>query len=256
MFFLLFLQLGLLLLILCFLARRFCSSCFFLRLASALLLFLQLGLLLLFFLLLLLSQPQLFLFLFLLGQLQFFLLLLLLGELHLLLFFLFGQLRGLALGELDRFLLLLLLLGQLFGLLSGEFVRGLLLLFGFGQFLVLLFLALVGQPELFLLLLRIGRLQFLLLAFLGSGPRQRLARGGGIGVARDRLVVVIDGLGALTLLFVGEAALVVGFRVLGVDLDDAIEVRDRLVVAAGADQRRGAGVSAVTFFGSRVSAAS
>ena len=120
------------------------------------------------------------------------------------------------------------------------------------QLLFLLFLLLFGQPEFFafllllsqfqlLLFLLLGQFNFLLPALFGGRMRQRFARRGHAGVALDRLVVVGNRLGVLTLLFVSEAALVIGLRVLGFDLDGKIEIVDRLGVAVGPHQRRGAG---------------
>src|ERR1019366_2329740 len=76
---------------------------------------------------------------------------------------------------------------------------------------------------------------------LGGRMRQRFARRGHAGVALDRLVVVGNRLCVLTLLFVSKAALVIGLRVLRVDLDGTIEIVDGLGVAVGTHQRRGAG---------------
>src|ERR1017187_5784126 len=159
--------------------------------------------------LLLRGQPLLFLFLALLSQFEF--------------------LRLLLLGQF-QFLLLLFLRQLLF--------LPFLLLFSQTEFFA--FLLLLSQFQLLLLLLP-GHFNFLLPALFGGRMRQRLARRGQAGVALDRLVVVGNRLGVLTLLFVSKAALVIGLRILRVDLDGTIEIVDGLGVAVGTHQRRGAG---------------
>ena len=167
----------------------FCSSCFFksaCRCSSCC--FFSAACFCRFLLLLLLGKPQFVLFLFLLGQLQFFLFLLLFGELQLLLFFLLGQLRGFALGEFDRFLLLLFLLGlQLLAISSAACC------FFLARPASVLPVAFALRPPGPPAASSAARPVAGLAAYAPRRhPRQRFARGGGVGVARDRLVVVVD----------------------------------------------------------------